>query len=147
MAELFNTISLHRNIVKFFIDNIWLIALALVSGGALLFPTLQKRGAKVSLLQATQYMNQGKTLVLDVREASEFAAGHLQNAKNIPLSELANRLGEINKTKINTVITVCETGVRSSTAVAVLGKNGFAQVFSLDGGMAAWKSQGMPVIK
>lgn len=133
--------------MKFIIDNIWLIAIALVSGAALLLPGLQRRGAKVSQLQATQMMNQGKTLVLDVRDAAEFATGHLQNAKHIPLNELSTRLKELEKSKSNTVITVCERGVRSATAAALLTKQGFTQVFSLEGGVAAWKSQGLPTVK
>lgn len=133
--------------MKFFIDNIWIIGLALVSGGALLFPALQRRGAKVTQLQATQLINQGKTVVLDVRDAAEFATGHLQNAKNIPLAELPNRLKELEKSKSATIITVCERGIRSATAAGVLNKAGFEQVVSLEGGVAAWKSQGLPTVK
>ena len=133
--------------MKFILDNIFLIGIALISGGALLFPMLQKRGAKVSQLQATQYMNQGKTLVLDVRNADEFAAGHLPNAKNIPLAELGQRVKEIEKSKNAVVITVCARGVRSASAAALLGKAGFTQVFSLEGGTDAWKSQGLPTVK
>ena len=133
--------------MKFILDNIFLIGIALISGGALLLPLLQRRGAKVSQLQATQYINQGKTLVLDVRSADEFATGHLPNAKNIPLAEINNRLKEIEKSKNAVVFTVCATGVRSSNAVSVLNKAGFAQVFSLDGGTEAWKTQGMPIVK
>ncbi|MDE2427314.1 MAG: rhodanese-like domain-containing protein [Burkholderiales bacterium] len=133
--------------MKFILDNIFLIGIALVSGGALLLPMLQRRGAKVSHLQATQYMNQGKTLVLDVRNPDEFSAGHLPNAKNIPLAELKQRIGEIEKSKKNVVIAVCARGVRSATAAALLNKEGFEQVFSLDGGTDAWKSQGLPTVK
>jgi rhodanese-related sulfurtransferase len=133
--------------VKFIIDNIWFIGIALVSGTALLLPALQRRGAKVTQLQATQLINQGKTLVLDVRDAAEFASGHLQNAKHIPLAELAERLKEIEKSKNSTVITVCERGVRSASAANLLSKAGFAQVSSLEGGVAAWKSQGLPTVK
>ncbi|WP_423678974.1 rhodanese-like domain-containing protein [Undibacterium sp. WLHG33] len=133
--------------MKFILDNIFLIGIALISGGALLLPLLQRRGAKVSQLQATQYINQGKTLILDVRSADEFATGHLPNAKNIPLPEINNRLKEIEKSKNAVVITVCATGVRSSNAVSVLNKAGFAQVFSLEGGTEAWKTQGMPIVK
>nr|WP_277624113.1 rhodanese-like domain-containing protein [Undibacterium sp. TS12] len=118
-----------------------------MSGGALLLPVLQRRGAKVSHFQATQYMNQGKTLVLDVRSAEEFATGHLPNAKNIPLAELGDRVKELEKSKSNVVITVCASGVRSSSAAGILSKAGFAQVFSLDGGVDAWKSQGLPTVK
>ena len=133
--------------MKFILDNIFLIGIALISGGALLFPMLQRRGAKVSQFQATQYMNQGKTLVLDVRNAEEFASGHLPNAKNIPLADLNNRIKEIEKSKNTVVITVCAQGVRSSNAAALLSKAGFTQVFSLEGGTEAWKTQGMPIVK
>ena len=139
--------SNYWNTVKFIIDNIWIIAIAVVSGLALLIPVIQRRGAKLSQLQVTQMINQGKPLILDVRTAEEFATGHLQNAKHIPLSELSNRLKEIEKSKNGTIITVCERGVRSSSAAGLLTKAGFAQVFILDGGVIAWKSQGLPTIK
>lgn len=133
--------------MKFIIDNIFLIGIALISGGALFVPMLQRRGAKVSQLQATQFMNQGKTLVLDVRSAEEFAGGHMLNAKNIPLPELAERVKEIEKSKQQVVIVVCASGVRSASAAALLQKQGFTQAFSLEGGNDAWKAQGMPIVK
>ena len=104
--------------MKFIIDNIWLIGLVLVSGGALLWPSLQRRGEKVSLLQTTQLINQGKAVIVDVREPAEFAAGHLRDAKNVPFKELANRLGELDKFKSKTVIAVCQNGVASAKAAA-----------------------------
>jgi rhodanese-related sulfurtransferase len=132
--------------VKFILDNIWLIGLILISGGALLIPVLQRSGAKVSLLQATQMMNQTRCTILDVRKADEFAAGHIKNAKNIPLSELSKRISELEKQKAHTVLTVCGSGTRSATASAVLTRAGFVNVMSLDGGMTAWQNQGLPVV-
>ncbi|MBR7782225.1 rhodanese-like domain-containing protein [Undibacterium luofuense] len=135
--------------MKFILDwnNLILIAMAVVSGIALLLPVLQRRGARVSQIQATQMMNQGKTLVLDVRSAEEFATGHLPKAKNIPLPELAQRIAELEKSRNNVVITVCKSGVRSASAASVLTKAGFAQVFSLEGGTDSWREQGLPIIK
>jgi len=132
--------------VKFILDNIWLIGLILISGGALLIPVLQRSGAKVSLLQATQLMNQTRCTILDVRDATEFAAGHIRSAKNIPVSELSKRITELEKQKAHTVLTVCASGTRSATASAVLTRAGFANVVSLDGGMSAWQTQGLPVV-
>jgi len=133
--------------VKFIIDNIFLIALVLVSGGALLIPSLQRRGAKVSLLQATQLMNQNKSTVIDVRDIAEFEVGHIKSAKNIPLNDLSNRMTELEKQKANPVIVVCASGTRSATAVAMLTRAGFTQAVSMDGGMSAWQAQGLPVVK
>ena len=136
--------------MNFFIDNtynIGLLVLALLSGGTLLFSALQLRGEKVSVLQATQKINAGKTILVDVRDAAVFATGHVPDAKNIPLKELANRVGELEKFKSKSVIVVCDTGVQSSRAVTQLKNAGFGEVFSLDGGLAAWQAQGLPTAK
>jgi rhodanese-related sulfurtransferase len=133
--------------VKFVIDNIWLIALLLVSGGALAWPNLQRRGKKVSALQATQLINQGKTVIVDVREPAAFGAGRLRDAKNIPLKELPNRLGELDKFKAKPVLVVCQAGVQSAKAAAQLNKAGFAEAVSLDGGISAWQAAGLPTTK
>ncbi|HYD81191.1 MAG TPA: rhodanese-like domain-containing protein [Paucimonas sp.] len=133
--------------MKFIIENIWLIGVALVSGGALLWPMLQQRGAKVSLLQATQLINQGKAVIVDVRDQADFATGHLREAKNIPLKELAQRAGELGKFKSKAVILVCQSGVQSPKAMGALKNAGFNEVYSLAGGLAAWQAQGLPVTK
>src|SRR5690606_17813029 len=144
-----NILSTHWNAVNFFADinNLILLAIVLLSGGALVTHTLQRLGARVSPLQATQLLNQGKSLLLDVRNAEEFAAGHAKDAKNIPLKELAERAGELEKFKSCPVITVCARGLQSHKAVAILKKQGFEQVNSLLGGMEAWQAQGLPVSK
>jgi rhodanese-related sulfurtransferase len=133
--------------VKFIIDNLPIFGILLLSGGALAWPHLQRRGSKVSLLQATQMINQGKTIVLDVREPGEFAAGHLREAKNIPLQELPKRIGELEKAKSKNVIIVCQSGLRSNKAASQLNQAGFGAVYSLNGGLAAWQAQGLPVTK
>jgi rhodanese-related sulfurtransferase len=133
--------------VDFIIENSWLIAIAVVSGGALLIPALRRTGAKVTLTQATQLMNQSRCTIVDVRDAKEFSAGHIKNAKNIPLPDLAKRLPELEKQKAHPVLTVCTSGTRSASASAALLRAGFANVVSLEGGMAAWLGQGLPVVK
>lgn len=133
--------------MKFIIDNILLFALVIISAGMLVWPSLVRRGAKVSILQATQMFNQGKVLLVDVREEAEFAKGHMRDAKNIPLKQLAERLGELDKFKAKPVIVVCESGVRSSKASGQLKGAGFADVHILEGGMTAWQAQGLPTVK
>jgi rhodanese-related sulfurtransferase len=82
-----------------------------------------------------------------VRSADEFAGGHLRDAKNIPLADLGNRIGELEKSKNRTVVVVCQSGARSEKAVRQLAAAGFADVWSLDGGVAAWQAAGLPVTK
>src|SRR5471032_699849 len=105
----------HWTLVKFFIDNIFYIAVVLLSGGALLWPILTQRGKRASPHDVTLLINRGKATIVDVREAKEYAAGHLPEAKNIPLGELANRLAELEKFKSRTVIVVCQSGARASS--------------------------------
>nr|WP_229457993.1 rhodanese-like domain-containing protein [Massilia glaciei] len=127
--------------------TIFLAGVVALSGGALLWPALQPRGKRASALQATQLINKGKTLILDVREPAEFEKGHLRDAKNIPLAELAKRIGELEKSKSRTIIVVCQNGARADRAAVELGKAGFADVVSLDGGIGAWQTAGLPLAK
>lgn len=133
--------------MKFIIDNIFLIILALASGGALVFNTLQRVGAKVTALQATQLINQGKTVVVDVRSPEDFAAGHIRDAKNIPLKELKGRIAELEKFKARPVVVVCNKDLQSNKAASILKKEGFGEAVSLLGGMQEWQTQGLPMTK
>lgn len=131
--------------VKFFIDNIWLILLALVSGGALAWPTLFRSKHALSTLQATQLLNQGKVSIVDVRTPEEFKGGHLPKSLNIPLDQLAARAGELGKT--SPVLVVCAVGARAARGAAQLRRAGFDKVYVLDGGFNEWQSQGLPTAK
>jgi rhodanese-related sulfurtransferase len=133
--------------VKFILDHILTVAIVVLSGGALLWPALRRGGRRATALQVTQLLNRGKTTVVDVRGLDEFAAGHLRDAKNIPLADLPNRIGELEKSKNRTVVVVCQSGVRSDKAVRQLAKAGFEDVYSLDGGLTAWQAAGLPVTR
>lgn len=133
--------------MKFIIDHIFTVALVVLSGGFLLWPVLQPRGKRASALQVTQLMNRGKTTVVDVRTAEEFAKGHLRDAKNIPLADLPARIGELDKSKARSVVVVCQSGARADKAVRQLAAAGFEDVISLDGGLTAWQAAGLPVAK
>lgn len=133
--------------MKFFIDNILLIGLVIMSGGALLLPALLPRGKRASTLEVTQLMNRGKTVVVDVRDPAEFANGHLRDAKNIPLADLQARIGELDKAKGKSVVVVCQTGARADKAMKLLQAAGFDDVVGLDGGLAAWQAASLPTVK
>ncbi len=131
--------------MEFIQQNWYWAALAAVSGGMLIFTSV-KGGAKgISPQEATQLINREDALVLDVRESSEFAAGHILNARHIPLADLEKRLADLEKFKDKPIIVNCQTGMRSETACATLAKAGFGRVLNLSGGIAAWQEAGMPV--
>jgi rhodanese-related sulfurtransferase len=139
------------NLFKFIAQpyHMFLIALAMVSGGMLIWPAISRGmgGTSVSTLQATLLINQKNALVVDVRDADDFAKGHLINARHIPMAEIGPRATEIERFKSRPVIVVCERGNRSDRAAAALRKQGFDQVFSLGGGVAAWQQAGLPLEK
>ncbi len=135
--------------MKFVMDNIFLIAVAFVSGAMLMWPLVRRGGGgpSVNTLEATQMINRQDALVLDVREQAEFAQAHILNSRALPLSQLEARVGDIEKFKDKPVIVYCATGNRSSTAAATLRKRGFSKVFNLSGGFVAWQQAGLPVQK
>jgi rhodanese-related sulfurtransferase len=135
--------------MKFITENIFLIAIAFVSGAMLVWP-LVRRGAggpSVGTLEATMLINQKDAVVIDVREPGEFAQSHILNARNIPLGELTARIKELERFKERPVIVSCATGNRSGSAAALLRKHGFTNVVNLAGGVAAWQQAGLPTEK
>lgn len=135
---------------EFLANNLMLVMLFVASGVMLVWPELMKLagggGAEVGTLEATRLMNQG-SLVLDVRDAKEYAAGHLPKARHIPLAELPGRVGEIAKFKDKPVIVTCRSGARAGSACRYLRREGFNNVFQLKGGLAAWQQASLPVEK
>ena len=92
-------------------------------------------------------MSRSKPLILDVRDATEFAAGHIQGAKNIPLAELASRVKEIEKFKDKPVLVHCQRGMRAKSACSILRAQQFSQLHNLQGGLDTWSEAKLPLIK
>ncbi len=128
-----------------FIQQHWYWAALAAVSGTLLVITSLRGGRGVSPAEATALINRDDALVIDVREAGEFASGHILNARHIPLADLEKRIGELEKFKDKPVIVNCQSGGRSASACAVLKKAGFASVHNLEGGIGAWEQAGMPI--
>ncbi len=83
-------------------------------------------------------------LVLDVREADEWEAGHIPGSTHIPYAELGERLGELPRER--PVAAVCSGGKRSGLAASVLQREGFDSVTHVaHGGVGTWRRDGRPV--
>ena len=133
--------------MEFIIDNIWLVGLVLLSGGGLLWLSLEGRGSTLTHVQATQMLNQDKAIVLDVRPASDFAQAHLPGAINVPLTDMVLKIGQLTKYQSQSIIVVCDSGIQSRKARSQLKKVGFNDVYVLNGGINEWQSQGLPTTK
>lgn len=134
--------------MDFITQNVLLISLVVISGLALLWPALLRpAGNEVNPGEATTLINREDACIVDVREADEFASGHLPDALNIPASKLSERVGELEKFKDKPIIFCCASGMRSGKASAELKKQGFARLYNLAGGVDAWVGAGYPVKK
>jgi len=102
---------------------------------------------QVNPFEAIRLLNDETAVVIDVRETKEFSEGHLKDAVHIPLSDLKNRVTELEKYKDKSVIAYCRSGQRSYSACKTLKKAGFDAVSNLQGGIMAWQNQNMPISK
>jgi rhodanese-related sulfurtransferase len=148
--HVFYNAALKRDRVMDFIrNNIFLIAIAFVSGAMLLYPMLRRGagGPWVNTVEATHMINREDAMVIDVREAAEFAKGHILGAKNVPLAQIEARLADFEKYKSRPFIVHCESGGRSGKAVGALRAKGFDRAVNLSGGISAWLQAGLPTEK
>lgn len=76
-------------------------------------------------------------VIVDVRESDEWDAGHISQARHIPLFELPQRVEELDPEE--EIVLVCKSGYRSLRAGLFLKQRGFERVWNLDGGMDAWE--------
>ncbi|MEK9626516.1 MAG: rhodanese-like domain-containing protein [Gammaproteobacteria bacterium] len=134
-----------------FIANNWHLFAALVVISLLIgFDTVRRGGgggSQVSAVQLPQFINHENAVVVDVCEAEEFSRGHIPNAINIPLKELKNQLGQLEKFKAKErpIVLSCQSGQRAGRAATLLRKNEFKRVYVLGGGLAAWEKENLPL--
>lgn len=134
--------------MKFIIDNWMIFAVAIASGGMLLWPLVKgSASGSLSPAGAVQLINREKAVVVDVSEVEEFAQSHMGGARNIPLSQLEEKLTQTVKNKTVPLILVCATGARANRALPLAQKLGYAQAQALAGGLKAWKDASLPVEK
>ncbi len=130
------------------LENLLFVVTAVVSGLLLLWPLISQRGIKeIDTRVAIQLINHQDALVLDVRDDSEYASGHLPNSKHIPSEKIEERWVEIQKFKEKPIVVIYRSGIRSNRTSLFLKKNGFSQVFNLMGGIDTWKRANLPIVK
>ena len=86
--------------------------------------------------------DQRQATVIDVREPSEYVAGHVPGAELVPMGQLSARLGEIDRNR--PVYVVCATGNRSAAMADLMIASGY-DAYSVAGGTAAWARSGRPI--
>jgi hydroxyacylglutathione hydrolase len=84
-------------------------------------------------------------MVLDVREPAEWADGHVEGARHIPMRQVRARLGDLPRDR--RIAVTCAGGVRSSLVASMLLGQGFTDLVNVWGGMAGWAQSGLPTVR
>ena len=103
----------------------------------------KSRIREVSAKQASEEQSKGAVLV-DVREADEFAAGHAKNALHLSKGVIELRIEDAVPDTSTPIICYCGGGSRSALAADNLKKMGYTNVASMAGGFRDWKNEGLP---
>jgi uncharacterized membrane protein YdjX (TVP38/TMEM64 family) len=127
-----------------------LLALALLATAAFLPRMIKhlRRAPMMSVESLKTHLDQQQDVyVLDVREATDFVdeQGHIAQAHNIPVEDLARRLDELSERRDHPIAIVCRTDKRSLKAATLLEQKGFADVHVVKGGMTRWNQKGFHV--
>lgn len=135
-----------------FIASHWILVTAFVSLLIVLFVTeVLSRGLSgkncLTPLQATRLINSEMAVVIDIRDAHAYSKGHITNAIHISSAELDKDIKHLEQYKNQPLIIVCAIGKKSRYLVNKLRKQGYGKVYILMGGMSAWGSSNMPVVK
>ncbi|MFL0810067.1 MAG: rhodanese-like domain-containing protein [Agarilytica sp.] len=130
-----------------FLSEQWiLVSVLAVLVSALMFVESKRGGKALTMHQVTMLVNKGEAVVLDIREAKDYKAGHIVDAINIPQQKLAKRVSELEKHKDKVVVIVDKMGQGVGAAAKTLQDQAFS-VNRMKGGMMEWTGQNLPVVK
>jgi rhodanese-related sulfurtransferase len=113
-------------------------------------PALAEPQKKVDAKTAAKMIAAGSIdMILDVRDMDEFTGpdGRIKGAMLVPYKQISTSMDKLASFREKTVLVYCSVGGRSDHAARYLASNGFKNVLDLSGGIMAWKSAGLPVIK
>jgi rhodanese-related sulfurtransferase len=97
----------------------------------------------IGVVEAQRKVAAREAVMVDVREPGEWQAGHVADARHIPLGELAARLDELPRDQ--ELLLFCRSGVRSDRATQFLRSQGYTQARNVTGGIIAWAQHGLPL--
>lgn len=130
-----------------FISEQWVlvsILVLLIYGFA--FSERLKGGKPISSNEVTRLVNSGEGVLVDIRDSKEFNEGHITGAINLPATKLDSRISELEKHRSKLIVVTDKMGQQAGAAGKKLRQAGF-NVRRLQGGMAEWSGQGLPLVK
>jgi rhodanese-related sulfurtransferase len=138
-----------QRLFEFIGHHPYLATAAVVAAAAVAFYEIRERMqafAALTAMQAVRLMNQG-ALVIDLRGKESYDAGHIGDARNVPMADLAAQAESLKKWRDKNVITYDDSGTGGAGGARTLTKLGFTKVFNLQGGLNAWLKDNLPLAK
>ena len=133
-------------------DQNWVLLLTATIAGLLLsrplWGTMAAGSNAITTTEAVRLMNREKGILIDISEPDNYAKAHAAGAKNISYTELKTNplTAGLPSNKSWPVILVCERGVTSAKLVAKVRQAGYEKVFTLSGGLNAWRDAQLPLV-
>ena len=124
----------------------WGISIVLVLLILIELVRVKRNSFNISPSQATMMMNYEHAVIIDIRNKEQFRTGHIIEAHSITSKDLQDNRKKIERFKGKPLIIVCQAGVESQKIAALLLKEGY-NAYSLAGGMNAWRTDELPVVK
>jgi rhodanese-related sulfurtransferase len=105
-----------------------------------------KNGRPISPHEVTRLLNSDAAVLVDVRDAADFKAGHIVGAINIPHAKAASQLDALEGSRDKIIILADKMGQHAGSVGRLLGGKGF-EVRRLGGGIMEWQAQSLPLVK
>lgn len=135
--------------IMVFMQNHWSLSAALLAVLVILvfleFIKQKRNVTDLSPARVTQLINRDNAVVIDLRNTDGYGSGHIIDAVSIPASTIKSS-NKLEKFKTKPIILTCATGLDSQRTAPLLTKQGY-NVFTLAGGLRAWKESGLPLVK
>jgi len=134
-------------VLEFASHHPWLATLTVVLAAVVAVYEMRMRSESlrsVTPQELIRLMNQG-ALVLDLRPAEQYQAGHLSGARQMSSEQILSAGDTLKKHKEKTVVVYDDSGAVGAAAVRQLADQGFTRVFALRGGLSAWRADNLPL--
>ena len=138
-----------QQLIEFIGNHLLLVLAFLAVLGMLIFTEYQRFFSGIPSLTpyaATQLLNDGSALFMDVRDEKEYKTGHIKGARSVPVNDLQKQLHELEKFKEKDVVVYCDNGMRTSRITGKLKKLGFTKLNTLAGGLTSWEKSNLPLV-
>lgn len=99
----------------------------------------------VSPSRATRLSNSDDAVFIDARAKKDYEQGHLPGARHVPAREVEQYLKQLEKLRERPLVLYDDGGMDAERAAKVLARNGFGQLYALQGGMPAWRKAELPL--